>query len=307
MPFSYRYIPILIAVFVLMPFSTASAQDIRPADVYQLVSELNAEIEHLRWYMGRPVNRQPAPQVRNVSPREVFFQVRTLYEKANRLAFETTQSSEEEPSMPEGDLHPRDVYRLMKAAHYRVQHVNYTLGTRYVAKPVSLDTGKTPTDVFEAVVQANRQLNLMLDRRYSPSDVFYQVTVAMTYAERILASLPNQNPPPFPPVFQPGKQPLDVFIHLLTVYDLVQKIGDAYGVKMLELDRWTKNDEDIRPSDVFDVASLVVSELTAVYAKLGNAEPPRKVLRVHGKYPSDVCQRVMVLEGMLKDILERKQ
>ena len=63
------------------------------------------------------------------------------------------------------------------------------------------------------------------------------------------------------------------------------------------------------PSDVYDIVSLLVSELAFLHAALPGAEPPHKSYFPGRKFPSDVYQRVGILEkqlAQLESLVERQ-
>ncbi|MGL1863237.1 MAG: hypothetical protein OCC46_12000 [Pseudodesulfovibrio sp.] len=302
---SHLFLYTFLVTCFLLPSSQAVAKEVQPAEVYQLVSVLSEEIEHLRWVMGRPVNRQAKPVVRNVSSHEVYFQALTLFEKINRLSSELVH--DESLGIP---MHPlavtsKDVFVVVKATLNHVRSISRKLQITFTAQSPPLEMSRTPTDVFQAIVQANRQLNLMLNKQYSPSDVFRQVTVAAGYAHQIDTSFSTVEPPPKSPVMVPGKQPLDVFKKLLEAYALTRQVSEKMNLQTVEVITWSA-DEDIQPSDVFDIASLLVAELTAIHAQFPDAQPPHKVQTFRDKFPSHVYQRVGLLEILLQEIIEKQ-
>ena len=59
---------------------------------------------------------------------------------------------------------------------------------------------------------------------------------------------------------------------------------------------------DVTPSDVYDVASLLVSELAYLHARLPNAGAPRSSYNPGDKLPSHVYQRAGMLERQLSEL-----
>ena len=78
-------------------------------------------------------------------------------------------------------------------------------------------------------MQANRQLNLLLDERFAPSDVFQQVTLAVGYTAQLLKPYPGAELIPEEPVFDPGKTPGDVYRRLLGCFENLREIAAASG------------------------------------------------------------------------------
>lgn len=68
---------------------------------------------------------------------------------------------------------------------------------------------------------------------------------------------------------------------------------------MLELRIDDSQIESAEPSDVYDVASLIIAELAYLHSKIPGAKSPREVYYVGRKFPSHVFQRVGILEGQL--------
>ncbi len=303
----FQYVVSVVALILLLAPQVQAHDHMRPPDVYRLITAISQEIEQLRWIMGAPTNRQRLPDVENASPYEVYFQVLTLHEKSDRLAYQQTHKNGPPASTPIGDISPADVYRTLQAARGRIQALGYNYSSFVAAKLPPIENHRTPSDVFKAVVQTNRQLNLMLEQRFAPSDVYRQVTRAGEYAIAILATYPNPSPPPKTPAVALGKRPADVFQHLLETYELVHRLGIKMGHPMLTLNSWTDNVDAVQPSDVYDIASIIVSELAYVHKRRPGALEPQPVQRFYGKIPSDVCQRVEVLNRLLNELVARNQ
>ena len=61
----------------------------------------------------------------------------------------------------------------------------------------------------------------------------------------------------------------------------------------------------VAPSDVYDIAALLVSELNYLHTQRKGAEPPRKVFNPGRKLPSHVYQRIGVLCKQMKRLEAR--
>jgi hypothetical protein len=281
-----------------------SGRTIAPRDVFAHVELLQSEVEALRNYMGKPRNQQQDLLVSKAAPREVYFQALTLFDKADRLCFEQTRQRARPPRAPAGDAQPADVLHVVSAALDRVREVkqHYELDVAGVAAQPTDD--KSPNDVFRVIVQTNRQLNLLLDERFSPSDVFQHVTHGIGYAARLLEQFPNAEIFPSEPEFEPGKTPADVYRRLLTCFDKVRALAATYDEDVLELRVDEALINEAEPSDVYDIASLVVAELAHLHSQVDNANPPRKVYFAGRKLPADVWQRVGVLERQLDELVQ---
>ena len=285
----------------LPPFHVSEAREgtvkteITPPHVFQRVALVREEIELIRLEMGKPQVDPPPIQVEKAVPREVYFQALTLFRKADRLAFEHTREQADEPSIPAGLIQPADVSAVVDGAFERVRRVKETLGISEQAdlKPVNPDI--EPSQVFNSIVAANRELNHLLDHRFTPNDVYQEVTVAIAYVSRLLDSPGEVSTPPEPPAFERRKRPADVYRKLVSCFEEIHRIGENSGVAMLDLKVNDEQVEKVEPSDVYDVASLLVSELAHLHGQRRNAAPPRKVYNPGRKLPSHVYQRIGIL------------
>ena len=272
------------------------------ADVHLHLERVHSELEAIRYHMGRPENLQPEVRVDGAGPRDVYFQARTLSVRANRLSFDLTRERALIEEVPIGDVTTGEVYYLIDEALNQLVRIKESLGVRDVAARPERDSSKTADDVFRSIVQANRQLNLLLDQPFSPSDVYQQVTTAVGYAAVLLRSFPGATRVPAAPAFEPGKQPSDVYRRLIACYERLQQISELSGYGVITLELRGDLAERATPSDAYDVASLLVSDLAFLRSELKGAELPPAAYYPGRKFPSDVFQRVGVLEAQLIEL-----
>lgn len=281
---------------------TPTADMVKPPDVYSRVGLARADLELIRHVMGRRENQQPEFGVSDAAPREVYFQALTMFRKAERLCFEHTRQHAAEPELPAGTIRPADVLNVVNATLDCLGQVKAKLGIKVSSRQEQREPNKTPTDVFRSIVQANRQLNLLLEHQFAPSDVFQQVTRGIGYSTHLLRAFPNSTTIPEAPVFEPGKTPGDVYRRLLNCFERIRSVAKASGLRVLELEPTEAQITGAEPSDVYDVASLLVSELAYLHSQLANAGPPRDVYYVGRKFPSHVYQRAGILEHQLVEL-----
>ena len=281
-------------------------EQIDTADIFVLVALIQVELELIRFEMGKPKTKQAEIVVKDAAPRELFFQALTLFRKSNRFSFEQLRQRVTEPVIPKKQIEPSQVYVVVDTALQRIRLVKKKLGIIEQAQKTAQNTTKTPSDVFVAIIQANRQLNLLLDQQFTPSDVFQQVTLAVGYTSRLLGQFPNASKtPPQTPEFERGKRPSDVYRLLIGCYELTRQIAVTSGLNMLILKSSESQIDTVTPSDVYDIASLVVSELAYLYAQMDEAQPPYDVYNPGRKLPSHAYQRAGVLEKQLIDLQKR--
>ena len=194
---------------------------------------------------------------------------------------------------------------VVDAVLKRLELVKADLGITKEANVVDADTSKALSDVFSLIVQANRQLNLLLDRRFAPSDVYQQVTLAISCASLLLAHFPDVKRIPLEPEYVGGKRPRDVFQRLLTCFEMVTQLADVSGVKVLHLESGAIKLDDVTPSDVYDVASLLVSELAQIHVLMDSDQEPVPPYEPGRMFPSHVFQRAGILEAQLVEMNKR--
>ena len=94
-----------------------------------------------------------------------------------------------------------------------------------------------------------------------------------------------------------------VYRRLLGCLDMVRRLAAAENIRILELSVSENSMAGATPSDVYDIASLLVSELAYVDRVLNGSPPERKAWYPGRKVPSDVFQRVGILETQLVQIV----
>ncbi len=276
--------------------------EIQPADVFVHAALFRDELELIRLEMGKPRNRQSEIEVVNVHPREVFFQAVTLFRKADALCFELAREQVPVPEEPAGEIRPAHVWAVVDAALNQIRRVKTKLAIPEQVRERSRDDTHIPTDVFRSIVQANRQLNLLLDRRFTPSDVFQQVTVAVSYTSRLLGRFPRATRIPMGAPFERGKRPVDVYERLLDCFGRVRTIAERSGIEIVTLSSSHTTGREVTPSDVYDLATLIVSELAYLHGRIEGIEPPQEVYDPGRKFPSHVYQRARILALQLEQL-----
>jgi len=281
---------------------------ITPADALARVEFLRDELELIRFEMGQPRARPPEIEVTDASPREVMYQAFTLDLKARQLRFELTGERGPAVVMEQPrDVRPLDVWRVVDLARNRTLVAKQALDVEEVVEEKPQDPSTTPADVFNAIVLATRQLDLLIAQRLSAADVYHQVQQASHYAARLLGQFPDATVMPITPEFEHGKRPVEVFNRLVECYRKVESVTGRSGVETLRV-KVSKLETDpdaavqVAPSDGYNMAVLLVSELAYLHQALGYADVPTPRLDLGFKLPSDVYQRAGVLLAQLTEL-----
>ena len=271
---------------------------IEPPDVYADTLLVRDELELIRLEMGRPQETRQEIGVTGAEPREVYFQALTLFHKANRLSFELTRDRAELPEKPIGAIRLVHVRDVLKAILERLRRVKGVLGSFERSPQRAREPTKTHADVFRSIVQANRQVNLLLNQQFAPSDVFQQVTLAVGYAAQLRTQFPGTRMPEAP-AFERRKRPADVYHRLVECFARVRAVMQHSGMNALTLDL---HPQTVTPSDVYDIASLLVSELSFLHSHLDGVLAPPDAYYPGRKFSADVYQRAGLLEALLIDL-----
>jgi hypothetical protein len=293
----------LLASLLALAAGRIAAQpaEITNKDVFIAAEELADELELIREVMGRPYDESPRLPVAGVSMAEVFFQAQTLLRKANQLAREIAQvpSAALEPP-PEGAITAADVYALVASALEQIKVVRAELE---ITEPVirQLREAEMPaTGLFSTIVDANRQLDLLITNSITAADVFEEVSFALIYTSGMLAARATGAAIPEAP-FPGPKRPADVYLQLLDCIDIAHRIASAQGVEVLSLSSRRNVPGDVEPGHVYDIANILTADL-AMLAKVVGAEQTGEELGPTPKhiFPSHVYQRAETLKLKLE-------
>jgi hypothetical protein len=285
-----------------------SIQSITPADVFVRVQLVRKELDDIRFEMGKPKSRDVGLLVEGATPHEVFFQAKTLDKKVARLTRELTEQAETlvEKDLP-GDIRPFHVWEVVDTSLRRILFLKQQLGLTVTNSEAVPDPETTPTQVFLVIGLANKQLNLLLMHQFSPKDVAEQVSLGMEYTTHLLRKFPTAPAPAPLPSLERGRIPWDSYSRLIDCYKELGDIARASNIKMLHLANQNLDRPDIQPNDVYDLATLIISELAYLHARLPTILPPKQVT-LHGPIlPSHLYQQTGGLLAQLQVLHKQVQ
>jgi hypothetical protein len=300
----------LLPLFLIVSIAaqTAGAKEILPPDVYQNTLRIRIELERIRQATGKPLEPRPEINIRHASPREVFFQAMTLWVKSVRLCKEFRRAGHYYATKieitPPDMVVPGDVWVLTENARGRLSCVRRELGLERLKQVPPLDNSKTPSDVFRSIVQANRQINLILSYKFAPGDVFAIVSLTNEYMREIMDRVAPgwRADAGQAPVYVKQKQPIDVFHQLFKSLSIIRRIAEVSDIPILDFD--PDYSQEILPSDVYDMASLVFSEVR-YFSTLAGVRKRYRLSSREDKVPSDVFQQAQWLEDLLIEFEKR--
>ena len=285
-----------------------SIETITPADVFARVELLRKELDDLRFEMGKPDILEMGLLVKDATPHEVFFQARTLGQKVARLTEELTENSEplriEDVS---GDIRPFHVWNVIDTALRRLLFLKQQLGLPLTNSESLPDPGTTPTQAFFSIGLANSQLNHLLMHQFSPKDVAEQIGLGIEYTTHLLQKFPTASAPGPLPSLERGRKPWDSYSRLMDCYMVLGDIARDSNIAMLSLATQNLNRPDIQPNEVYDLATLIISELAYLHAHLPHTPTPQPI-KLHAPIlPSHIYQQAGGLLAHLHELQTQVQ
>lgn len=275
-----------------------------PAEIATLSDQIGAfsrDLERLRRFMGVTEASQLDLGIRSALPRDLYYQSLILWKKTNRLLFEVARIYNKPSPEPSGDLELSDVLGRVQDAHQVLRQIMRHLQVTD-ADDTTPGQGVSTVDPFNAILAANRQLNLLLERHLSPSDVYEEITLAIGYSARLLARYPNATRIPVEPPFEPDKQPRDVYLRSIECLQSIVRIFDRLGLAVLGIDTNRTDLGSLQPSDVYLVASMIVAQLDFLHKYLGIAKLPPPSVYPGLKFPAHSYQRAGILRDQLQQL-----
>ncbi len=114
----------------------------------------------------------------------------------------------------------------------------------------------------------------------------------------------NHTPLGIEPSYESRKTPADVYNKLVLTNKSIHKIIKKLGGDCLKLGPKETQRNNIKPADVYDLASLVIAELHYLRNLIGTSLIPKSPYYPGKKFPSHVYQRVSQLESQVHMIFQ---
>ena len=241
--------------------------DIQPRDVYARAAWLYEEITLLDVDKKFTTNNTvPAYKVTNAQPYEVNFIAKSVLNKAQRLSFSYTKKlGGHTPKSKLFHDKPINVFRLVNQSMISVQFVKQANGIETQFKEEIVNTA-TPSDVYNQLLKNSRMLSNLNTNKIKPSDVLEVIDeacqIAIEIKQNSLKGGAELNTDTINEVQYTDKTPQDVFYNLVSLFGLLSEYArDEFTKEILQLEV-VNIDREIEPSDVIDLANLILAELT---------------------------------------------
>ncbi len=270
--------------------------DVRPHHCYARAQRLLAEVGMIRDELGRSEDARPAIEIADAKPRECYFEALATWHKVDRLGAElgvpAARFSHAAP--PLSETTPGHVIQVIDAVLDQVDAIRQRLQIKETSAEPALETTRQPSDVLVTLIRINRELSRSLERPFTPGDVYRVVALASAYAARLggTASLAP---------FERKRKPKDCY-HRLTACHTALAAAIAKRGQAAMTTRSVPS--DVLPGDVYDLACLVLGELTFLHALTDKAPPVHAFEPAASghRLPAHVDQLARTLEAQISTI-----
>jgi len=190
------------------------------------------------------------------------------------------------------EILPGHVHQLVEATLLQIVDVKQLFGISHQLDEDKLDSGKQPSDVLVALIEANRELSRLLDCPATPSDVHRIVSLAAAYTTRIT------NQPLELAAFEHKRRPADCYVRIEGALATVSALIGKRGQPTLAV-RGTP--EQVVPADCFELAHNLLGEIAYLHGLTNKAAAvqPFEPCGVGHRLPGHVHQLVRSLESQL--------
>ena len=293
---------------IIPPASGAvvSIEGLTPAEVLARVRVIQAELEQIRFEMGKPPFSFKSISVKDAQPRQVLFQATSMFSNTGRLYFEI--SGRQPPTLRSRitkNVRPGHAWMAANDTYWMLVELRklLELPTAPVEQPQPPET--SPTDVLEAVIETNRMLHALTNSGPTSEEVLHRVMLAEEAVSRLLATFPGAATRT-PGRLQRGKTPADVYVALYNSLETLTKIAAQYdfetiqpGTSAISLSKEER--ANLSPARVYDLATLVSSELIYLYATQSDDVVTAPEI-THYVLPSHVFQHVEALQRNMTEL-----
>ncbi|MBR9765351.1 MAG: hypothetical protein GYB53_17985 [Rhodobacteraceae bacterium] len=280
-------LPILLACLAL-PVTPARAQQVTPNHVYQVTEEIWLDLER----MHQANFSQPGTAPRETAarrPRHVLQKAREVSRKLQMLRFVNGLDTDLLPPMEVREATPGDVFELVVKLRDELADLHGAYGLSGPVGEVALPTGKSPTDVYNRLLQIEVSLDGLGLPPVVPNDV-YRLAETLRGELLLLSGRPaGSQPDPAEMMALVQKTPGDAYSEANALLTDLRALGDSGrfavpGGIVLPDDRPIP----IRPGDVLHAISVILAEVSAMKAVVDLRDPMQRAPFQGGMTPNEV-------------------
>ena len=301
------YLPIVLALLASLlgtPSMAAGAAKITPSDVYRVVERTDRTLDLILKHLEIPLPPKVEFIETGLKPRHVYQANLLVVEMLNHL--ETARGVAPIPIMvsrPRNFI-PADVKRLVDAIDTEMTLFAGELGVTGLPLPLLPAAGKKPTDVFNRTsLTINKLTVLSSGTRVTPSVVYAQAVRASADACAILANVDPYRRYSHPEEKSPrGLKPMDAFAACIRLREGLNTFRSQVGLKAHAVPAADALKE-INPVNVLLQTQVILAELNAVKLATRTITSTPLTVKVTGKTPSDVHQKLTHTGYLLRQMV----
>ena len=257
--------------------ANVASADMTPPEIHKAVAEMAAEIEQVRFIIGRPQIEHRKYVIENTQPRHLYSVALSTFTRVNQLAGDLAGAQRRDaPPAPLEEITLQDVMAVVAQVRVQLQLIKRALGIDAPVAEAKLDSRADLNDVLLVLGDAGRQMNVVIGRNIRWETFYDQVELAMTY---VAGALPDSDRyPPLPPL-EPGKSAPDIFTMIDQVRNIASKVADQHGLSILR--SRVPNERATLPKltelEAYDLMTIVLAdlaELTLAMEALDVDRPP---------------------------------
>ena len=244
-------------------------------DIYNSALLIEAEIEQIRYVIGRPSITRHKYNIQNAQPRHLHSVAQTTFSRVNQLAQEFANA--ERRTAPHGSdvVSLADVAVAFEALRGQLQLVKRALQINEAPNINPATRRKDMNDALLVLGDAGRQMNVILGRSITWDAFYDRVELAMTY---VAGALPESARYPALPPLEVGMAAPDIFAMLAQIRDTATEVAKKVDVAILSsgvVDE-SKVIPDLTELEAYDLMTIILSDLAELTLAMDalDADPP---------------------------------
>ncbi len=285
----------------LVPVSGRSGSDIIPADVLARVNLVEAHLDAIRHYLGRPPAPNPAIVVHDASPREVFFAASNLRRRLASFELERLRQATPWREPPPQNVSSADVLKQVNRALTVVLRIRGALNIQTAVEEQPESDDVTPSQVMNQLIQVGGLVNNLLDTPATLGIIYTGITHATLIGLELHRVLTSKLMPDTP-AWEPALTNEDAMKHLIACYELLRSVYTKLKMPLAEVRLVDDLPRYISADDLSNLVALMIAEMVHLSSRVPGTERAPDPYPVGPKIPSDLVQRLRLLESILTDV-----
>ena len=286
-----RLLAVFLGFLAVCSFHPAANGEVDPADVYQVVERVNAELATLLGVasIAESGTDAAAPPLTARQPRHVVQKAREVLLKVQALRALNGLPENPVPPFPTAEATPADSKRMVDAVYRDIRELRTKVNLNGAAPTPPRRPGQTPTDVYAALQRASDTLDHLGVPRTMPNDVFRVAVMIVKDLETIAAARGRPLPAFTPAAPCASCLARDSYTKTYEVLERLKVKLEAEPVLMVKggIVLPNRRPPPLTPAHALDLENNLLAELGSIKAALGIASPTVVPPLVHGKTPAD--------------------